>query len=122
MSSPNSLNYQRKYEYNRYHSDITHHFLKRYQSRANNYFGEDKHKAIDLLKCSPSFFLKWIMFCLSDTHQSRTPLSKIELGHIIPVTFFKDKDKDDLSLWHWTNVFPMLESQNLEQKMIEFLY
>ena len=111
MSKTDALEWQKEYEYNKYHTDLKHHFLKRYQSRANNFFGKDKHKAVDLLNCTPDFFLKWIKFCLRDSKRSREPLSKIEIAHVIPVT----TDKNNLKLWHWTNCFPCLEKENLAQ-------
>ena len=107
-----ALERQRKYEHRKYHADLTHHFMKRYQSRADNFFKNEKHKAIDLLP-QISFF-KWIKFCLRDAGRARIPLNKIELGHVRPVTTF---DENDLSGgWNWMNVLPMLESESLEQK------
>ena len=104
---------QKRYEYNRYHSDLSHHFIKRYKSRIDNFFGEEKHRAEDLLRCDKDFFFKWIKSCLRDSNRASVPPSQIELAHIRPVTSFNE---GDLSGWCWMNVYPCLESENLEQK------
>ena len=65
----------------KYNNDLEYKLLKRYQSRIDNYFGTKIHKAEDLLKCTPEFFVNWIVWCKKDMNKSKQPWSSIELGH-----------------------------------------
>ena len=103
--------YQKEYEYKKYNSDKEFMFLKRYQSRIDNHFNTKKYKAEDLLCCSHSFFKMYIEYCLSDTKRARIDLTEIDLHHVIPV----NTNPEDLTLWHWTNIFPVIEEENLRQ-------
>jgi hypothetical protein len=102
---------QRKYEYEKYNSDKQHKLFKRYQSRIDNHFKPDKHKAEELLSCSKAFFTMYVEFCLRDTNRATMDLSLIDLHHIIPVI----TDPTNLDLWHWTNIMPVTEEENLKQ-------
>ena len=105
------LQKQKEYEQEKYNSDNEFKLIKRYQSRIDNHFINTKHKAEDLLSCSSKFFTTYIKFCLSDTNRARIDLGLIELHHVIPVI----TSPGDLNLWHWTNVLPVLEEENLHQ-------
>jgi hypothetical protein len=105
------LEKQREYEYNKYNSDKEHKLFKRYQSRVDNHFGLGKNKAEDLLSCSKSFFKNYIEFCLRDTKRATMDLAEIDLHHVVPV----NTDPVNINLWHWTNIMPVTESENLQQ-------
>ena len=101
---------QRHYEYKKYNEDKEHKLIKRYQSRVDNHLGI-KYKAEDLLSCSKSFFKTYIEFCLRDTNRATMDLTDIDLHHVIPV----NTDVADLKLWHWSNILPVTELENLHQ-------
>jgi hypothetical protein len=84
--------------------------MKRYQSRVNNHFGA-KYTAQELLSCSPKFFLLYIEFCLRDTDRARADLSTIHLHHVTPV----ETDPTNKNLWHFSNIMPILDIENLKQ-------
>ena len=108
---------QRKYEYEKYNSDKEFKLIKRYQSRIDNHFHAYnlpktlERKAEELLSCSKSFFKTYIEFCLRDTNRARMDLALIDLHHVVPV----DTDPSNLNLWHWTNIMPVTETENLKQ-------
>ncbi len=102
---------QRKYEYEKYNTDKEFRLIKRYQSRIDNHFGLGKHKAEELLSCSKVFFKTYIEFCLRDTNRATMDLSLIDLHHLIAVK----NDPANLELWHWTNILPVTEEENLHQ-------
>ena len=102
---------QIEYERDKYENNQEFMLFKRVQSRINNHFKSEKHKAEDLLSCSPKFFFSYIHFCLKDTRRARIDLSKINLHHVTPL----ESDPDNLDLWHFTNIMPVLESENLRQ-------
>ena len=102
---------QRKYEYEKYNSDKEFKLIKRFQSRLDNHFKPSKHKAEELLSCSKAFFKTYIEFCLRDTDRATMDLSLIDLHHVQPV----DTDPENQSLWHWTNILPVTEEENLKQ-------
>jgi len=102
---------QRHYEYIKYNEDKEHKLIKRYQSRVDNHFGTHTYKAEDLLSCSKSFFKTYIEFCLRDTNRATMDLTEIDLHHVTPV----NTDVADLKLWHWSNILPVTELENLHQ-------
>jgi len=102
---------QRQYEYKKYNEDKEHRLFKRYQSRVDNHFGTKVYKAEDLLSCSKSFFNTYIEFCLRDTNRATINLTEIDLHHVTPV----NTDPEDLKLWHWSNILPVTELENLKQ-------
>ena len=102
----------RDYGKDKYDNDLEFKLLKRYQSRADNYFGTKSHSAEDLLHCSPEFFVKWLKWCLRDSSRSRLTWDKVEIGHVRPVSSFDD---NDLSGWCWINTLPQTQEENLEQ-------
>ena len=104
-------NNQKKYEFEKYNSDITFKLIKRYQSRIDNHFGYSKHKAEELLSCSKAFFKSYIQFCLKDTSRATIDLAIIDLHHVMPV----DTDPNNLTLWHFSNIMPVTEEENLKQ-------
>lgn len=105
------LEKQRQYEYKKYNEDKEHKLFKRYQSRLNNHFGTHAHKAEELLSCSKSFFKSYIDFCLRDTNRATVDLADIDLHHVIPV----NTDPTSIALWHWSNIMPVTELENLHQ-------
>ena len=101
---------QRQYEYKKYNEDNEHRLIKRYQSRINNHFPNNHYKAEDLLSCSRSFFKTYIEFCLRDTNRATMDLALIDLHHVTPVNI----DVTNLTLWHWSNILPVTEEENLK--------
>jgi hypothetical protein len=102
---------QKKYEFEKYNSDTAFKLIKRYQSRIDNHFGCGIYKAEELLSCSKAFFKTYIEFCLKDTNRATMNLEIMDLHHITPV----DTDPENLSLWHFSNIMPVTEEENLKQ-------
>jgi hypothetical protein len=102
---------QRKYEFEKYNSDTAFKLIKRYSSRIRNHFQSSEHDVQELLGCSPKFFKLYIDFCLKDTKTTGIDMANIHLHHVKPV----QTDPTNLDLWHFTNILPVLDEDNLKQ-------
>jgi hypothetical protein len=113
----------REYNKDKYDNNIKYKLLKRYQSRIDNYFGTQnqnvpRHKAEDLLHCTPQFFVEWIEWCLKDQNRARYSWDNIEIGHVRPVTTF---DNNDLTGWCWVNTLPQTEGRISSKETVDCL-
>ncbi len=83
---------------------------QKYQIRINNYFGEQKYKAADLLGCSINWFKKWIDFRMKPGMN----YDNTEIEHVIPLKEIKNKnDENEIrEYFNWTNTMPLLVHDN----------
>ena len=107
------LEKQKEYEKNKYHNDDVHQLLKRYQSRADNYFAGinpvRKYDAEELLGCSKEFF----KLCV-DYNLSINSIKVYHLAHVRPLATYEQSQI--LEAFHWTNVKTLSPELNLKQK------
>ena len=103
------LEKQKQYEKNKYHNDAEHQLIKRYQSRADNYFGKRSYDAEELLGCSKEFFKLWVDYNLTVNN-----LPDYHLAHVRPIATYNEEQV--MEAFHWTNVKVLSPELNLKQK------
>ena len=98
----------------RYKEDLQFKLLKRLQARINKELPEYNATIEELLRCSLSFFVKWIKFNIPNNNITRSNMDNIHLHHVRPIGTFAQSSKTQAL--HWTNIYPIDKHENLSIK------
>lgn len=86
--------------------------LRKIRGSITRYVKGNGAKTIDLINCSTEWFSHWIAFnIILDGIQNEI----IEIDHVRPLS----KNKEDETINHWTNLYPLIRIENREKSAKE---
>ena len=107
----------RLYEKNRKKTDLNFKIACNIRSRTSSAFKSQKvrktNKTFDLLGCSLSFFINWIIHQLYGNMTMENYGSVWQIDHCLPIASFNLRDENDMKkCFNWINLRPMYSDDN----------
>lgn len=109
---------QNQYQKNRRLTDPAFKAVHYMRTRMNKLMnGQKINSTLKLLGCSKDDFVQWIKFQLTGDMTMENHGSVWHYDHVIPCSLFDQNDQDEREkCWHWSNIQPMLGSDNMSKQ------